>query len=351
VAICAYTAMVRVYLINNHHILNDDSSALSDHKLVCVNGMMRTGSSALTRGLAALGVDLGAQIQKSEAIVNPTGFWEDAEIYDTLHSVYRAIGFGDHMSTSAQNIPASRWERPQVRAIAQKLAGYVQRTLSHSESRIVAAKNPSIGRLMPFWLRMVELAKCEDWYILTIRAPAAVVKSCRRAWNFPDELSHALWVQFTAGAIQAAAVGRPTIAIDYDRFMADPSASLFRIARWLKISPAPDIRTAVEAFSTGFIRRDLQHFVGSSSATVPPLLQQLYTALHNASLSGIALNSEEFQSQWQSFAPDIAAFTRNLDALDKARQKIFAKRLYWRGRSALKDTLARAKARAAGRVK
>ncbi len=80
--------------------------------IVCISGMMRTGSSALTRGLGALGLDLGGQIQKLEAIVNPTGFWEDAQVYDALHRVYQAISLGDHMSNTVGNISASSWDRP-----------------------------------------------------------------------------------------------------------------------------------------------------------------------------------------------------------------------------------------------
>ncbi len=195
---------------------------------------------------------------------------------------------------------------------------------------------------------MIERTKCEAWYIVAIRSPAAVAESCRRAWNFSDELSHALWVQFTVGSLLSAAAGHPTIAVDYDQFMLDPSACLYRIADWLNISVTSNIRAAVENFATDFIRRDLQHFVGSSDAASPALPQQLYSVLQKAAVAEKPLNGDEFQVQWQTFIPQIAAFTHDLDALDRERRKIFAKRLYWRSRTAIRDMIARVKTRSAG---
>ena len=340
-----------MYLIDSNHALDDQSpEAQSAPKLVCINGMMRTGSSALTRGLGALGLDLGRQIQKSEARVNPTGFWEDAQVYDALHRVYRAIGLGDHMSATAGNIPASRWDRPKVTTIATKLARYMQQTIAQANGQIVAIKNPSIARLMPFWMRMIELARCDDCYIVTIRAPTAVAESCRRAWNFSRELSDALWVQFTIGSLLPAAAGRPTIAVDYDQFMHDPSSTLHRIAQWLNISATPEVRAAVHEFSANFIRRDLRHFIGSGATTAPNLPQQIYEVLQKAALAYEPLESDAFQARWRSLTPQVATFTRHLNEMDAKRRKVFAKRIYWRGRSAIKDTVARAKARAAGRI-
>lgn len=327
------------------------SDSASAWRLVCVTGMMRTGSSALTRGLAALGLDLGGQAQKREKGVNPTGFWEDARTFDALHRVYRAIGLGEHMSASAGNIPDDRWRRPKVQRIARHLAEYFNCFHHQSEGALCAVKNPSIGRLIPFWLRVMELARCSDAYIVTIRSPEAVAASCGRAWNFPAALAHGLWVQFTLGALVPAMQGRPTILIDYDAFMLDPTASLHRIATWADIPMTPDIQDTIDDFARRFIRRDLQHFVGSAGTNAPPLLTQMYQALRRAAVRGDAAESEAFQAHWQQLAGEAAAYTEGLDALDQARRKVLAKRIYWRGHSAVKDSIARLKARAAGRIK
>ena len=45
-----------------------------------VLGVGRSGTSAIARGLKALGIDLGNMLRPA-ADANPKGFWEDAEIW------------------------------------------------------------------------------------------------------------------------------------------------------------------------------------------------------------------------------------------------------------------------------
>ena len=49
---------------------------VKNSKLVVVLGMHRSGTSAITRGLEVLGVNLGDNLYPA-AIDNPKGFWED----------------------------------------------------------------------------------------------------------------------------------------------------------------------------------------------------------------------------------------------------------------------------------
>src|SRR5437762_1230512 len=49
---------------------------MADARVIMVVGMHRAGTSALTRGLTALGVDLGEHLLLPGAD-NPTGYWED----------------------------------------------------------------------------------------------------------------------------------------------------------------------------------------------------------------------------------------------------------------------------------
>ena len=61
-------------------------------RLVVVLGMHRSGTSALTRGLTVLGVSLGNNLLPPVEDNNPTGFWEEREIYDLHNSMLRACG-------------------------------------------------------------------------------------------------------------------------------------------------------------------------------------------------------------------------------------------------------------------
>ncbi len=315
---------------------------------------MRTGSSALTRGLGALGMELGNRIQSSDKVANPTGFWEDTFIYQTLHQVYRAVGLGDRLSTSVGNIPAERWQNPEVIRLANAAADYIRKSSANAGAQICAFKNPSIGRLMPFWRRVIKIAGADDYYIVTTRSPAAVAASAKRAWNIPADVSYALWVQFTIGALLPAKDGRPTLVVDYDEFLDDPAVQLARIAAMTNLCTSEDRSEKIETFCREFVRPELRHFdehSGQPGAAPPPLLLEMYDVLQSAARDGMELNSEVFAPLWHGMDQRAADFTCQLSALDEVRRLGFARRLYWRTRSALRDSLSRMQASAAGRLK
>src|ERR1700740_1780941 len=49
-------------------------------RAVVVLGVGRSGTSALTRGLGALGVELGDKLRGAALLKNPTGFYEDTDL-------------------------------------------------------------------------------------------------------------------------------------------------------------------------------------------------------------------------------------------------------------------------------
>ena len=63
--------------------------------VVPVLGAGRSGTSAITRGLAALGVDLGDRLRRPGG-KNPTGFFEDNDVLAISKRLKRALGIRGH---------------------------------------------------------------------------------------------------------------------------------------------------------------------------------------------------------------------------------------------------------------
>ena len=61
-------------------ITNMDETNNSSKKIIVVFGMHRSGTSALTRGLQTMGVDLGDNLMPPVSGNNDKGFWEDLDI-------------------------------------------------------------------------------------------------------------------------------------------------------------------------------------------------------------------------------------------------------------------------------
>ncbi len=61
-------------------------------RIVVVLGMHRSGTSAITRGLQVLGVNLGDELMQPVAGNNDRGFWEDNDIYLLNEAILEKLG-------------------------------------------------------------------------------------------------------------------------------------------------------------------------------------------------------------------------------------------------------------------
>ena len=74
--------------------------------------MHRSGTSPITRGLKALGVELGEDLLPA-APENPTGFWENAALYEINERLLLSIGRVWH---NVAPIRSEIWNLPEMRA-------------------------------------------------------------------------------------------------------------------------------------------------------------------------------------------------------------------------------------------
>lgn len=118
-----------------------------DHKqIVVVLGMHRSGTSAITRGLQVLGVDLGGNLLSAEVGNNEKGFFEDAAVTDFNVELLKALGHDWHTLTPIlpEELESKVAEDHKVLAIEllrSKLAGI----------NCFGVKDPRMARLLPFW--------------------------------------------------------------------------------------------------------------------------------------------------------------------------------------------------------
>jgi len=114
-------------------------------ELVVVLGMHRSGTSAITRGLQALGVQLGDRLLPAHADANAKGFWEDVDVLALNMELLRAIGSDwDHVR------PVGAAE---VRLLRE--SGFAARAAQLLRSKMGSAarygfKDPRVARLLGF---------------------------------------------------------------------------------------------------------------------------------------------------------------------------------------------------------
>ena len=64
----------------------------SNGRLIVVLGMHRSGTSAITRGLQVMGVELGDRMMPPVEGNNSKGFWEDLDLYALNIEILNNIG-------------------------------------------------------------------------------------------------------------------------------------------------------------------------------------------------------------------------------------------------------------------
>src|SRR5262245_65602947 len=80
-------------------------------RAIIVLGVGRSGTSAITRGLGALGVDLGDKLRSATLLKNPTGFYEDT---DLLRINKRLKSILDIRGESVRLLEPEWWKQPAV---------------------------------------------------------------------------------------------------------------------------------------------------------------------------------------------------------------------------------------------
>ena len=191
---------------------------------VIVVGMHRSGTSAVTGAIGALGFNVvSAEDRLSPHDSNPE-HWESLSLL--LHNDAILAHFGGTWDAPPR-LPEG-WETD---------TGLPDRTVA---SELLAAayprpgpsvwKDPRVCLLLPYWR---EVFRAPMAAVLVWRSPLAVAHSLQRRDGSPVPYGVALWERYNRSAI--ANLRRTDVfVLDYDDMIEDPAASLSGLTSWLR---------------------------------------------------------------------------------------------------------------------
>ena len=244
---------------------------------VLVLGMHRSGTSALTRCLNLVGMDLGSHLL-SPAKMNAKGFWEHGDavrINDQLLEALKLYWYDlgplpDGWLTSA----AADTARDEIRIIVKR---------DFDSVPLWGLKDPRLCRLAPLWIEVLQEMGIRVVCVFMIRSPMEVAESLSR---FPDyrltaslTVPHGvlLWAQDLAESVMAAH-SVPRVMVDYEHLLSEPIAVISKIGHGLDltwpISPS-ERNEAIQAFLDVGMRT---HRTAVSAGDVPPLVTEMVQA-------------------------------------------------------------------------
>ena len=262
--------------------------------IVVVLGMHRSGTSALTRGLDALGLSLGNHLIPGR-FDNQKGFWEDAQVNEFNESLLLSLGYLWHSNTSNLSLD---WEGPQlcqrkddaVKLLSQKLPA----------EGIFAFKDPRTVVLLEFWQAVFAELELEPRYIFSHRNPLDTARSLAARDELPLDKSLYLWAISLLLFLQNTTEYR-RVVVCYENLLEDPARELQRIVLGLDI-PFELKPEALKEFADKFLDGGLKHHASGPEETIEAMsslngLQALYELATGLGTDQLSFGSEEYEQR------------------------------------------------------
>ncbi|NIR28096.1 MAG: hypothetical protein GWN84_01920 [Gammaproteobacteria bacterium] len=290
----------------------------TDACAVVVLGAGRSGTSAITRGVQALGVDLGDRLRGGRG-KNPTGFFEDRDLLAINKRLKRELGI---TGESVALIDAERWEAPGVRHLRQEATATIRRRFGRSA--LWGYKYARTLRLLPFWEAVFETLALDVRYVVALRNPLSVARSRARLdpSRGTQEKSDLEWLVNVVPYFRKVHE-HPFVVVDYDAVMRNPAGQLDRIARVLRLPEHPRRTAGIRAYAETFLEGRLRHSRFTiqdldRNPRVHPLVRDAYRWLHRLAYDEVDADSPELWGDWiriEQGTFELAPLLRHIDRI------------------------------------
>ncbi|MDP1541288.1 MAG: glycosyltransferase [Moraxellaceae bacterium] len=281
-------------------------------RLIAVIGMHRSGTSAVTRGLQVLGVELGDNLLQP-AEDNPKGFWEDLDFFAINVEILDFLNKEWHFLTPIQ---------PQDIELLRR-NGYLLRAVELLREKtngipVFGFKDPRLVKLLPFWKEVFAHCGINVHYVIPLRHPISVCKSLEKRNGFDFEKSYFLWLEHVVNGF-VGTIGEKCSLVDYDRFIDSTKEEIKRLGLELNLSVDT---VKLNQFLSDFIDEDLRHTIYKLEDLdldqhVPPLVKEVYSVLVDVLDGKLSMGDASFQNLVLAWQDEILRMKSLLMLADK----------------------------------
>lgn len=289
-------------------------------KLIVVLGMHRSGTSAITRGLQAVGANLGDRFL-APGEDNPKGFWEDKDFERLNREIFECLG--------------ASWDRltPFTPEECARLgsAGFADRAATLLSTKLppsgtFAFKHPRTAKLFPFWREVFLRGPQETCYLLAVRHPLSVAESLNKRDGMDKIYGSLMWLGHIIPSLDLPS-GCPAMVSDYDLLIANPEAELRRIAKEFNLVVDED---RLGAYTKDFLTKDLRHALHTlgdlkRNVDVPALVADVYSGLLALARDDLRIGSKELNTKsksWQTEFDRLIPFLQHIENTTTERNRL-----------------------------
>ena len=294
---------------------------------VVIVGVGRSGTSAITRGVQALGVELGNRLRPGGG-KNPTGFFEDETLLALNKRLKRLLRIrGD----SVRLIDAEEWQAPAVLALREEAVETVRR--GFGEYPLWGYKYARTLRLLPFWREVFAALRLDVRYVVALRNPLSVARSRARLdpRRGTQEQSDLEWLVNVVPYFRDLR-DRPLVVVDYDLVLTDPAPQLKRMATVLGLPLTPQIEASIQSYAGEFLRPGMRHTVFSEAdlgcdGRANELTRAAYLWLRRLATDEAAIGDAERWLQWEEIERRLVSLGPVLRLVDRVQADL--RRAQW----------------------
>ncbi len=293
------------------------SDRAARNRAILVVGAGRSGTSAVTRGLSALGVELGDHLKPATA-KNPTGFFEDEDLLRVGKQARASLGLS---AESVALIDEQAWAQPRLAALRLEAVETIERRFG--DAPVWCFKYAGTLRMLPFWQGVLESARVDVGWVVAARNPLSVARS--RAKLDPlrgvQEKSDLEWLVNVVPYFRRLTV-HPFVVVDFDLLMEDPSRQLHRLAAALELPLDDASRNRIDGFAKSFLVEGMRHTLFGEAdlekaTDVNPLTRDAYMWLRKLATDAISADDPELHRDWARIEHDLALQAPSLRYVDQ----------------------------------
>lgn len=289
---------------------------MESKRLIVVLGMHRSGSSAITKGIEVMGVNLGSHLMSADAN-NEKGYFEDIELNQINTEILEASG---HSWNSLSLIKDNDLLSDKFTDLKDRATDMLKEKLADTE--ILGVKDPRFCRLLPFWKDIFNDLMLDVSYVIILRNPESIAASLFARDAYPRVKSLYLWLEYMVPAFRETRASKRSV-VDFDQLVAHPRTVIETLAEDLKLSGQLN-QDALNSYEKEFIDTSLKHHrqkPGSENGFTSRLITQLDVLLNDVSEQRVSIDSSVFMDEIDEIEnefkdkSDILAYIDTLDSI------------------------------------
>jgi len=305
-------------------------------RVAVVVGPGRSGTSAITRGLAALDIPLGDRLKPGVGRKNAKGFFEDEDLLEVNYRLHEAFGLRRNGS-SVHPVSDALWRELDLEPLRDEALRIIDERFAGHD--LWGFKCGGVMRLLPFWEDVFARRGIEPVYVVAIRNPLSVAGSRQRLDYFRG-LQEKCDLEILAQVVPyfRRVARSPFLVVDYDNLMENPRRELDRMAATLGVTRTETVERGIEAYRSEFLSEDLRRNRTDPEALIAeprinPLTRDAYDWLHRLACDRVDPDSEALWADWGRIEGQFAAMgpvLRHVDFLeDKLRGRALGLNKLW----------------------